>query len=98
MAGTLQALGLCSGVIVLYGLVLVIYRLFLHPLSRFPGPKITAATKWYEAYFDLVKQPGGQFMYEIDHMHEVYGKSELLTLGVRRVNTTDRTHSTHHSR
>ncbi|KAH7009648.1 cytochrome P450 monooxygenase-like protein [Ilyonectria destructans] len=42
-----------------------------HPLSRFPGPKLAAATYLYEAYFEwwLV----GRYGHEIRRMHERYG-------------------------
>jgi len=56
-----------------YGIALVIYRLTLHPLARIPGPKFSAATKWWEFYVDVVRGGGGGFMYEIDRMHEKYG-------------------------
>lgn len=56
-----------------YPILLAVYRLFLHPLSKFPGPKITAMTGWYETYVDLVKGPNGNFMEEIERMHDEFG-------------------------
>jgi hypothetical protein len=53
---------------------LVIYRLYLSPLARFPGPKIAALTHWYECYYDVFAPGGGMYMWEIEKMHKKYGR------------------------
>ncbi|KAK7973829.1 cytochrome P450 [Apiospora arundinis] len=52
---------------------LLIYRLYLSPLAKFPGPRIAAATHWYEAYYDLFSQGGGQWTFKIRDLHTEYG-------------------------
>lgn len=50
---------------------LALWRLFLHPLAGFPGPKLAALTRWYEAYYDVVKD--GQYTFKIRELHQRYG-------------------------
>ncbi|EXM13966.1 Cytochrome P450, E-class, group I [Fusarium oxysporum f. sp. vasinfectum] len=55
-----------------YRILLAVYNISpLHPLYRFPGPKIAAASYAYEAYHDWWRV--GRYGHEIRRMHERYG-------------------------
>jgi cytochrome P450 len=56
---------------VLYRFLLIVYRLFFHPLSKVPGPKLAAATSLFETYYNLFL-PGVYFRV-IREMHDQYG-------------------------
>lgn len=54
----------------LYAVTRASYRLLLHPLAKFPGPKLAALTSWYEAFYDVT---GGRFPDVLTELHEIYG-------------------------
>ncbi|KAI5920286.1 cytochrome P450 [Camillea tinctor] len=66
-------------VYILYYLMLITYRLYWSPIAKFPGPKLAAATYWYEAYYDLINNGGGQFAFQIKRLHEKYGPVVRIT-------------------
>ncbi|KAF9888182.1 hypothetical protein FE257_009177 [Aspergillus nanangensis] len=66
---SLLALGLAGVLVWLSGLA--IYRLYFHPLAKFPGPKIAAVTLWYETYHDVWCR--GKYVHRVKEMHEQYG-------------------------
>lgn len=57
----------------------VIYRLYLHPLSRFPGPKLAAATYLYGAYYDVVEE--AHFVFKLGALHDTYGPVVRISPG-----------------
>jgi hypothetical protein len=57
----------------LYAVTKVIYRLYLSPLSKVPGPKLAAITQGYEMYYDLIEK--ARFPWHIEALHKVYGKT-----------------------
>lgn len=62
----------------IYMLGLAIYRLYFHPLHHFPGPRLAAATRWYEFYYDVVCN--GQYVRRFPAYHQKYGTGDPLDL------------------
>jgi hypothetical protein len=60
--------------IIAYTAALAVYRLYFSPLAGFPGSKLAAVTGWYETYYQLLKDGGGQFTFKIAKWHEQYGR------------------------
>lgn len=74
--GTLLAAGCLSFVAYLVGLA--VYRLYLSPIAKFPGPKLAAVTRWYEFYYDVVLR--GQYSNRIAELHKIYGELHGFTI------------------
>jgi hypothetical protein len=56
-----------------YWLVVYIYRVTLHPLSKFPGPVLAGASFWYEFYYDVWPRKY-RYMWKIEELHKKYGE------------------------
>ena len=63
--------GLTTALTIVYTCIITIYHLYFSPLAGFPGPKIAAATGYYEFYYDFFKK--GKYIFEIEKMHKKYG-------------------------
>lgn len=67
-----------TGVWLGYRVALALYNVSpFHPLSKFPGPKIAAASYIYEAYYDWILM--GRYGRRIEKMHEQYGEYSTRT-------------------
>lgn len=76
---------LCFAGYLVYLIARAFYRLHLHPLAKFPGPKIAAVTSFYEGYYEIVLK--GQYSKQISKLHDQYGTPRLWppTLGLPRI-------------
>ena len=54
----------------------VVYRLTLHPLASFPGPKLAASTNMYGGYFDL-SSSSHSYIHVLPALHAKYGQMIL---------------------
>nr|POF16762.1 trichodiene oxygenase [Quercus suber] len=72
------SLGVCAVLaIVFYKVFAILYRLYFHPLRKFPGPRIAASSRWYEFCFDVLTR--GLYATEVDKWHERYGPIVRVT-------------------
>ncbi|KAK3669356.1 hypothetical protein LTR78_010779 [Recurvomyces mirabilis] len=78
---------LSLGVGTIWTACILIYRMFHHPLSKFPGPRLAAATFGYEIYYDVFKSPGGQYNYKIQELHRKYGP--IIRINPEEVHISD---------
>lgn len=58
-----------------YIVCLAIYRVYLSPLAKIPGPKLAALTLWYEFYYDVIKR--GSYTFKLQDLHDQYGERFL---------------------
>ncbi|TVY84521.1 Cytochrome P450 monooxygenase sdnE [Lachnellula suecica] len=72
-----QVLGTALVVVLLRTVVGAIRRLYFHPISHIPGPKLAALTWWYECYWDLFQE--SRFVFHIQELHKQYGPIIRIT-------------------
>jgi hypothetical protein len=74
MAMTEVNLWFAAGVLfAVYLATTIVYRLYFHPLAKFPGPTWAAITDYWELYQDFFREEGGHLYLELDKLHEKYG-------------------------
>jgi hypothetical protein len=73
--------------LLIYSLVRIIYNVYFHPLSRFPGPRGAACTRWWLAYMELGR--GISLSTLREELHQKYGTVFPGTLSIKAL-TLDR--------
>jgi hypothetical protein len=69
------SLQLMSALLTTYFPGLILYRLFLHPLSRFPGPTLAAVTDAYAGWYEVVQK--GRILDQLEILHKKYGELQV---------------------
>lgn len=69
--GLVRFISLSIGLLLVYRTIETVYSVYFGPLSKIPGPKLAAATYWYEIYHDAYKP--GLYWQVVREMHKQYG-------------------------
>ncbi|KAI9902293.1 hypothetical protein N3K66_001645 [Trichothecium roseum] len=77
--------GAAAGLGVVYFLGTCFYNLFLHPLRKIPGPALAAIGPYLEFYHEVWRD--GQYIWEIEKMHEKYGP--IVRVNAREIHIKD---------
>ncbi|KAI8626899.1 cytochrome P450 [Xylariaceae sp. FL1651] len=86
MADALSLLhGILLVIVIGYLKCLVLWRCFLSPLAKIPGPKLAALTYWYECYYDIARP--AQYAFKIKALHHKYGP--VVRIGINDASISD---------
>ncbi|KAL2863990.1 cytochrome P450 [Aspergillus lucknowensis] len=69
-------LGICLPVLVAWGISVLIYRIYFHPLANVPGPLLGRMFHFYSFWYNL---NGGRFYLQIPKLHAMYGPVVRIT-------------------
>ena len=64
---------LTTAVAVLWKAIQAVYNVYFHPLSSFPGPRLAAATRWWQVYLEVIS--GQSLSLKLVELHRIYGLS-----------------------
>lgn len=79
---------LLLGFCLLNWIIKVVYRLYFHPLAKFPGPKLAGATYLYELYYDLYPHKL-RYLWQIEKLHQQYGPIVRINPAHLHINDPD---------
>lgn len=73
---SLRSFEICCVLVVVWILGFILTRLYFHSLSKFPGPRIAALTRWYEFYHDVLRD--GTYVKYYPELHQKLGNTPSM--------------------
>lgn len=73
---TALALAAALSAVVAYLVYAAVYNVCFHPLAKFPGPPVAAATTYWKAYVECIAQRS--FCHVLVELHAQYGEMRAM--------------------